>query len=82
VSGTGFYSRPSSSLGYWRGGGGEIPLAGGQGSNMGPKTQGLGFFSQGQGPLGASGWEPTVVYLLIFVLAEMIVFGFIAKALR
>lgn len=79
---TGFYSRPSSSLGYWRGGGSEIPLAEGQGGMAGPKTQGLGFFSQGQGPIGAAGWEPTVVYLLVFVAAEMVVFGFIAKALR
>jgi hypothetical protein len=80
----GFYSRPSSSLGYWRGGGSDgVPLAGGQGSNMGPKNQGLGFFSQGQGSMGdGSGWEPTVVYLLILIVAEMFVFGFIARMLR
>ena len=49
----------------------------------GPKLQGLGFFSQGQGPVGGTGgWEPTVVYLLLMVVAEMVVFGFIAKALR
>lgn len=79
---TGFYARPSSSFGYWRGGGSEIPLAGGQGSGMGPKTQGLGLFSQGQGAPGSSGWEPTVVYLLILTVAEMVVFGFIARSLR
>ena len=48
----------------------------------GPKTQGFGIFSQGQGTPGASGWEPTVVYLLILIVAEMIVFGFISRALR
>lgn len=80
---TGFYGRPSSSFGYWRGGGSEIPLAGGQGSDMGPKTQGLGMFSQGQGGAGdGNGWHPTVIYLLILIVAEMIVFGFISKALR
>lgn len=80
---TGFYGRPSSSFGYWRGGGGEIPLAGGQGSNMGPKNQGLGMFSQGQGDTaGGNGWHPTVIYLLGLIIAEMIVFGFIARALR
>jgi len=79
---TGFYARPSSSFGYWRGGGSEIPLEGGQGSMAGPKTQGFGIFSQGQGTPGASGWEPTVVYLLILIVAEMIVFGFISRALR
>ena len=79
---TGFYSRPSSAFGYWRGGGSEIPLAGGQGSMAGPRLQGLGIFSQGQGAPGSSGWEPTVIYLLILVIAEMIVFGFISRALR
>jgi hypothetical protein len=78
-----FASRPSSSFGYWRGGGSDgVPLAGGQGSNMGPKVQGLGTFMQGQGGQGGGSWEPTVVYLLILVIAEMIVFGFIARMLR
>ena len=36
----------------------------------------------GQGAPGASGWQPTVVYLLVLVLAEMIVFGFISRVLR
>lgn len=40
------------------------------------------ILTQGQGAPGASGWEPTVVYLLILVLAEMIVFGFISRMLR
>jgi hypothetical protein len=44
----------------------------------------LGFLSQPQGAqgTGGSGWEPTVVYLLILILAEMIVFGFISRMLR
>ena len=78
---TGFYSRGNSAQGYWRGGGSEIPLAGGQGSGMGPKNQGFGFFSQGQGPT-AIGWEPTILYLFVFIVAEMIAFGFISRALR
>lgn len=79
---TGFYSRPSSSLGYWRGGGSEIPLAQGQGSGMGQGNSGLGIFSQGQGVMSGTDWHPTVIYLLVLVVAEMIVFGFIARALR
>lgn len=80
---TGFYSRPTASFGYWRGTGAEGPLVGGQGSNMGPKTQGAGLFSQGQGSSeGGNGWHPTVVYLLILIIAEMVVFGFISRALR
>ena len=35
-----------------------------------------------QGAPGTGGWHPTVVYLLILVIAEMAVFGFISKALR
>ena len=42
----------------------------------------LKFLTTPQGAPGAQGWEPTVVYLLILVLAEMIVFGFISRMLR
>jgi hypothetical protein len=50
---------------------------------MGPKLQGLGVFSQGQGAPGGTGaWEPTVLYLFVLIIAEMIVFGFIARSLR
>ena len=78
-----FYSRPSSSFGYWRGGMSDGPLWKGQGSQMGPKTQGLGLFMQGQGsPGGSGGWEPTVIYLLLLIIAEMIVFGVISRVLR
>jgi hypothetical protein len=76
-------SYPSSAFGYWRGGGSDgVPLWQGQGSGMGVKVQGLGIFSQGQGTGGNGGWEPTVLYLLALIVAEMIVFGFIARALR
>lgn len=43
----------------------------------------LGFLTQPQGaPASAGGWEPTVVYLLILIVAEMVVFGFISRMLR
>jgi len=48
----------------------------------GPKMQGLGTFMQGQGPSGASGWQPTILYLFVLIIAEMFVFGFISKTLR
>ena len=80
---TGFYSRPTSSFGYWRGGGSDgVPLAGGQGSGMGQKNSGAGLLSQGMGAVNGGDWHPTVIYLLILVVAEMIVFGFIARALK
>jgi amino acid permease len=31
---------------------------------------------------GTGGWEPSVLYLLILIVAEMFVFGFIARTLR
>jgi hypothetical protein len=40
------------------------------------------FLTQGQGSATGSGWQPTVIYLLLLVLAEMIIFGFIARVLR
>lgn len=44
----------------------------------------LGFLTQPQSAPsgGGGGWEPTVVYLLILIVAEMIVFGFISRMLR
>jgi hypothetical protein len=38
------------------------------------------LLTAGQGT--GSGWEPTVVYLLIFIVAEIVVFGFISRSLR
>ena len=38
------------------------------------------LLTTGQGT--GSGWQPTIVYLFLLIIAEMIVFGFISKALR
>jgi hypothetical protein len=41
------------------------------------------FLTAGQASsTGGSGWEPTVVYLLLLVVAEIVIFGFIARVLR
>ena len=48
----------------------------------GPSTGLKGLFTTGQGAPGASGWEPTITYLLILIVAEMVVFGFISRRLR
>ena len=40
------------------------------------------ILTQQQGPAGSAGWEPTVVYLLILIIAEMVIFGFISRTLR
>lgn len=70
---------PSSSFGYYLG----APMWQGSGSGMGPKQQGAGMLAQGTGSQGtAGGWHPTILYLLLFVLAEMVVFGLIARILK
>jgi hypothetical protein len=40
------------------------------------------LLSQSQGATSSVSWEPTVVYLLLLILAEMIVFGLISRLLR
>lgn len=80
---TAFYSRPTSSFGYWRGGMSDGPLAQGQGSGRGQANSGAGMFPAGSGPAGGGGsWSPTVTYLIIFVVAEMIIFKCLERALR
>jgi hypothetical protein len=39
------------------------------------------ILSTGQGT-GSSGWQPTVVYLILLIIAEMAVFGVISRMLR
>jgi len=73
-----FYGRPSSSLGYWRGSGTNQGISG-LGGDM-PATS-SGIF-QAPGGTGGGGWEPSVLYLLLLIVAEMFVFGFISRMLR
>jgi hypothetical protein len=79
----GWANQPNPSAGYYQGLG-EGPFVGGQGSMAGPKVQGLGFFSKGQGPTSATAgaWDPTIIYLLLLTLGEMVVFGIISRMLR
>lgn len=47
---------------------------------MGPQVAGNNVFAQGQGTGQASGaWSPTVLYMIALVIAEMIIFGFLAR---
>ncbi|HXZ71597.1 MAG TPA: hypothetical protein VEH31_12120 [Streptosporangiaceae bacterium] len=80
-----YSARPSSSFGYWRGGGSDgMPLAYGQGSRMGQANSGVGVFPPGSGGGGTGGgaWHPTVIYLLVFVVAELVIFKLLERALR
>ena len=72
-----FYGRPSSSVGFWRGSGTNAGISG-LGGDM-PNTS-SGIFSAPSGTGG--GWEPSVLYLLLLIVAEMFVFGFISRMLR
>jgi hypothetical protein len=75
-----YIANPTSSFGYYRGspnvGGGSLSGMGGSG----PMAQGIGQFAQGQGPVqGVGGWDPTILYIFVLIIAEMIVFGFLAR---
>lgn len=41
-----------------------------------------GIFTAPSGPGGDGAWSPSVLYLLLLVVAEMFVFGFISRVLR
>jgi hypothetical protein len=71
---------PNQAFGYYQGYG---PQAGGSGSGMGKPMAGLGQLAAGQGvTVGSQTWHPTVIYLLALVIAEMVVFGYVAKILK
>ena len=71
---------PNQSQGYYAGYG---PLNGGSGSGMGQAVSGRGQFAQGQGiTVAGQTWHPTVLYLVALLIAEMVVFGFIASLLK
>jgi hypothetical protein len=80
-----YASRPTSSFGYYRGVGAEGPfwLGQGSGAGMAANTQGVGVLSQGQGgTAGVGGWHPTILYLGVLIIGEMIVFGILSRMLR
>ena len=78
-----FAARPSSSAGYWRGGFSDGPFVLNQGSfAYGPNVQGVGHLPPGSSVPTGSGWSPTVVYLLVFVVVEMILLKCFERLLR
>lgn len=74
-------SVPNGAFGYWRGVGGGDFQGGGSGSGMGMANQGTGTLSQGIGNI-TSGWEPSILYLLGLVVAEMVAFHVIGRILK
>lgn len=77
---TAFANRaPNQALGYDRMGRHLGSIGGEVAASTSELAQGLGG---GQGAPGSTGWEPTILYLFVLVLAEMFVFGLIARLLR
>lgn len=75
-----YYSRPTSSFGYYRG----SPIFGGDGSGQGVEMAGTNVFSAGSGTQGGAGgtsWTPTILYLFVLIVLEMFVFAMIARRL-
>ena len=73
-------TNPNQAYGYWRG----QPEAGGSGSGMGQANSGAGVLSQGLGSVSsmAGGWEPSVLYLLAFVVLELVAFHILGRLLK
>jgi hypothetical protein len=69
------FSYPTSSFGYYRG----TPYYQGEGAGQGGIVAGQGVFSAGQGNASATGWSPTILYLFVLLLAEIVIFGIIAR---
>jgi hypothetical protein len=70
---------PNASFGIWRG---SDIQAGGTGSGMGQADSGVGTLTQGFGSLSAGNWEPSVLYLLGFIVVEMVVFHILGRILK
>jgi hypothetical protein len=72
---------PQQGLGYTRGS--TDFMAGGSGSGAGTMAQGTASLGQGLGPLSSIGgaWEPSILYLVGLVIAEMIAFHIIGRVL-
>lgn len=89
-----YFSAPTQSFGYYRGSpffmgtgqeaqGGSSIGAGQFSSGVGPvggTQMALGStFTAGQGTANGSSWSPTILYLFVFIIAEMFIFGIIAR---
>ena len=49
------------------------------GSGMGQAVNGMGILSQGTGNQQDTGWTPTILYMFLLIILEMIIFGYLAR---
>lgn len=72
-----FRSAPAANLGYFRGS--DWPTSGGSGPAMATTTT----TSPGQnGGPALGGWHPTVLWMLGFVVAELVAFHVLSRVLK
>jgi len=76
------YTYPASGLGYWRGAQGISGPSSEGIKSMGVQTEGVGMQSTGTVSVAGSEWHPTIIYLFVLLIAEMIVFGVIGRVLK
>jgi len=76
------FSYPGSDQGYTRPGNDFV--FGGTGSGQGVPAQGTSRLAQGLGSIGSMGgqWEPSVIYLLVLIMGEMIFFHILSRVLK
>jgi hypothetical protein len=70
---------PNASFGLWRG---SDIQAEGTGSGMGQANSGVGTLTQGFGSISVGQWEPSVLYLLGFIVVEMVLFHVLSRLLK
>ena len=72
-----------SSVGYWRGGFSDGPLWQNQGGHdYGPQAQGIGILPPGVGEAPGKAWSPTIIYLFVFVVVEMVAVKCLERLLK
>lgn len=79
------FNRAASQVGYaapWRGAGSDWPTATGSGAaQVAANIPGAGVLNSPVGQPSNSTWHPTIIYLIIFIVVEMLVFHFLSNHL-
>lgn len=76
------FAYPGGDQGYTRPGNDFV--FGGTGGGTGVPAQGTSRLAQGLGSIGSMGgqWEPSVIYILGLIIAEMIFFHILSRVLK
>jgi hypothetical protein len=75
-------SEPIGQAAPWRGAGTDWPTSTGSGSAfVAGNIPGMSVLSSSVGPSSQTQWHPTILYLIAFVIAEMLIFHFLSNHL-